>query len=205
MYKSSDGINSSRKLSRNSYSASDSSLDDLNDEKEKSELVRNDSTPKRRRSQRSKSSSHHRNKNEPQSNSNSLYYARKDHSTSDSGQRGTLYLPLKNNSLRHIASDAAIYTISALRRQNDSQSSELNDIRLTSPQADSGSSSDFNRSPRESADSEMLGIRKLNLKKHIHKKNKKMKWSCKKVTTNFFNQIKIIKIFLNVLKYLMCF
>ncbi|XP_074595814.1 regulating synaptic membrane exocytosis protein fife isoform X2 [Brevipalpus obovatus] len=61
--------------------------------------------------------------------------------------------------LRHIASDAALYS-DALRRKSDSQSSEYSDIRVSSPPGDSmsPSSPDISRSPRESADSDMLGL-----------------------------------------------
>jgi len=81
--------------------------------------------------------------------------------------RGTLRLPLSAGGsgvqLRHIASETTLFVGSShggvIRRQSDS--SDFSDYRIASPTPDSiPSSPDFSgRSPRQSADSDMLELR----------------------------------------------
>lgn len=166
IYKSAEDLNSNCKPPRKSYSASDSSLDDgINDDKKKSDVNKSDSNCKRKRSRRSKSSTHQLNsssrKEEFESDQNIFFHNGEGQSQSEVDQNGALYLPLQDkSSLRHIASDAAIYSLPTFQPYSDSQSSEFSDNRLVSLQGDSASSSDFNRSPRESIDSDIFrGIR----------------------------------------------
>lgn len=174
-----------KNMPRKSFSASDSSLEDFVMDKENHDTDTNGVHLKRRRSRRSKSvvqqnnnvnssghetgafrSSHHPSSGkillelEDFESDPSLY------PLDDRKRRNSNYNPspgYDGNTLRHIASDAALYSLpDAVRRKSDSQSSEYSDIKISSPPGDSlsPSSPDISRSPRESADSDMLGLRK---------------------------------------------
>lgn len=151
--------------------ASDSSLD---------ELVMpddcNGAHSKRRRSRRAKV--HRQQWTTEDTDLNSVYYQTDEelspHYSSGRNKHG-LRLPVcggytnmasgSGSQLRHIVSEATLYIDSGqgpMRRQSDSQSSDFSDIRLTSPPAESlsPSSPDYRGSPRQSADSDMLDLRK---------------------------------------------
>lgn len=75
------------------------------------------------------------------------------------------HLHSSSSTLRHISSDATIHfdfspAASPQRRRSDSPLSEYSDIRISSPPGDSMSpcSPEYNRSPRQSGDSDLLNV-----------------------------------------------
>lgn len=147
-------------LRKKSYSASESSLDEGN-----GDLINETERNSKRRKSRKSKIYRQRKANEDTESDPILFYQTDDEQSKNKRnmKKEAFQLPLTyQTSLRHISSEAAIYsTQSNTRRQSDSQSSDISDMRIMSPPADSlsPSSPDYSHSPRQSADSDQLGLR----------------------------------------------